>query len=99
MEGQGTSLLKDTQLTFLNFRNCPGLMKDYVPLLTSYEALKSQFDWLTNGGISRVVEKNLGRQLKHLELFLRYKLTISKNHVEDPNGEAESRPETLLKIS
>jgi hypothetical protein len=46
-------------------------MKDYVPLLTSYDALKSQFDWLTNGGISRVVEKNLGRQLKHLELFLR----------------------------
>jgi hypothetical protein len=76
VEGQGTSLLKDTQLTFLvciflNFRNCPGLMKDHVPLLTSYDALKSQFDWLTNGGISRVVEKNLGRQLKHLELFLR----------------------------
>jgi hypothetical protein len=76
VEGQGTSLLKDTQLTFLvciflNFRNCPGLMKDYVPLLTSYDTLKSQFDWLTNGGISRVVEKNLGRQLKHLELFLR----------------------------
>jgi hypothetical protein len=42
-----------------------------VPLLATYESLKSQFDWLTDGGISRIVEENLGRQLKQLEMFLR----------------------------
>jgi hypothetical protein len=42
-----------------------------VPLLANYDVLKSQFDWLTDGGISRLVEQNLGRQLEHLELFLR----------------------------
>jgi hypothetical protein len=47
-----------------------------VPLLASYNALKIQFDWLTDGGISRLVDQNLGRQLNHLELFLRYLLLI-----------------------
>jgi hypothetical protein len=40
--------------------------------LTSYEALKAQFDWLTDGGISQSVQENLGRAIKNLELFLRY---------------------------
>jgi hypothetical protein len=54
-------------------RNCPHetALKDWVPVLASYDVLKSQFDWLTDGGISRLVEQNLGRQLEHLELFLR----------------------------
>lgn len=37
----------------------------------SYETLKAQFDWLTDGGISRVVEANLPRELVHLEMYLR----------------------------
>jgi hypothetical protein len=57
---------------FLNFRNYTTTLKDAVPLITTYEGLKSQFDWLTDGGISRLVESNLGRQIKQLEMFLRY---------------------------
>jgi hypothetical protein len=38
----------------------------------SYEGLKSQFEWLINGGsIIENVNKNLGNQLQALEEFLR----------------------------
>ncbi len=53
-------------------RNYTTTLKDAVPLITTYEGLKSQFDWLRDGGISRLVESNLGRQIKQLEIFLRY---------------------------
>jgi hypothetical protein len=43
-----------------------------VPLLTNFEQLKAQFDWLTDGGISHIVEKNLPRELVNLEMYLRY---------------------------
>jgi hypothetical protein len=46
-------------------------LKTCVPVLTSYQALKSQFDWLTDGSISHLVEENLPRELKHLEMYLR----------------------------
>jgi len=55
-----------------NFRNCTTSLKECVPLLTSYAALKAQFDWLTDGGISRLVDQNLGPKLKDLELYIRY---------------------------
>jgi hypothetical protein len=56
---------------FLNFRNCNVGLKERVPLLTTYEALQSQFNWLTDGGICGLVQQNLARELGHLELFLR----------------------------
>jgi hypothetical protein len=37
----------------------------------NFEKLKAQFDWLTNGGISMIVDKNLPRELVHLEMYLR----------------------------
>jgi hypothetical protein len=38
----------------------------------SYEALKSQFEWLINGGsITENMNDNLGNQLQALEEFLR----------------------------
>jgi hypothetical protein len=64
---------------FFNFRNYTTTLKDAVPLITTYEGLKSQFDWLTDGGISRLVESNLGRQIKQLEMFLRYQSFLLKN--------------------
>ena len=53
-------------------RNCTTTLLKTVPVLASYEALKSQFDWLTDGSVSHLVEENLGRELSHLELYLRY---------------------------
>jgi hypothetical protein len=53
------------------FRNYTTTLKAEVPLLATYESLKSQFDWLTDGGISRLVEENLSRQISDLELYLR----------------------------
>jgi hypothetical protein len=55
----------------LNFRNCNARLKEHVPLLATYEALQTQFNWLTDGGISGLVQQNLARELGHLELFLR----------------------------
>jgi hypothetical protein len=56
---------------FFLHSNCTTILKDAVPLLTTYESLKIQFDWLTDGGISHVVEQNLARQLAQLEMYLR----------------------------
>jgi hypothetical protein len=39
--------------------------------LTTYDALKSQFDWVTDGGVSHLVDENLPRELVNLELYLR----------------------------
>ena len=48
------------------------MLKEAVPLLTTYEALKLHYDWLSLGkGISHILQKNLGDQLKNLELYLR----------------------------
>ncbi len=59
---------------FLNFRNCPTSisLKACVPILTSYDALKCHFDWLTEGGISQVVAANLPDELPRMELYVRY---------------------------
>jgi hypothetical protein len=40
-------------------------------LLATYEGLQTQFNWLTDGGISGLVQQNLARELGNLELFLR----------------------------
>jgi hypothetical protein len=55
----------------LDFRHCNAGWKERVPLLTTYEALQGQFNWLTSWGISGLVQHNLIRDLGHLELFLR----------------------------
>jgi hypothetical protein len=53
------------------YRNCTNSLKDCVPLLTRYEALKDQFDWITDGSISHLVDENLPHVLSHLEMYLR----------------------------
>ena len=63
----------DVPSTFLKllFRNCRTALQDCVPLLTSYDALKTHFNWLMDGGISRTIEQNLPQELEHLEMYLR----------------------------
>ncbi len=63
-----------TSILFLNCRNCTTSLKECVPVLTSYSALKSQFDWVTDGAISHLVDENLPRELRHLEMYIRYRL-------------------------
>jgi hypothetical protein len=55
------------------YRTANSALKDVpvVPVLADYKALKSQFDWLFNGGVSHLIFQNLGRELENLELFLR----------------------------
>ncbi len=65
---------------YVNFRNYTTTLKEEVPLMASYEALKIQFDWLTDGGISRIVEANLARTIEHLELYLRYFVCVINQH-------------------
>ena len=63
--------VKKSKIKFY-FRECRATLKEAVPLLTTYEALKTHFDWLSLGkGISHITEENLGEQLKNLELYLR----------------------------
>jgi hypothetical protein len=40
----------------------------------NYEALKSQFDWLMEGGrdVAQHISENMGAELRNMELFLRY---------------------------
>jgi hypothetical protein len=59
-------------MTFSLFRTCRKKLKECVPILTTYEALQSQFDWLTDGGIAQVVAENLPQELQNLELYIRW---------------------------
>ena len=68
----GSGTMSRTLNCYTNFRNYTTTLKEEVPLLATYESLKIQFDWITDGGISRVVEENLSRQIEHLELYLRW---------------------------
>ncbi len=62
---------KIREVLLFNCRNCTGSLKECVPVLTTYDALKSQFDWVTDGGVSHLVDENLPRELVNLELYLR----------------------------
>ena len=58
------------------FSNRTTKLKACVPVLAgSYEALKSQFDWLMkdgcSGDVAHRVTENLPRELDNMELFLR----------------------------
>ena len=59
------------------FSNRTTKLKACVPVLAgSYEALKSQFDWLmkdggSGGDVAHRVTENLPRELDNMELFLR----------------------------
>lgn len=77
-------------------RDCTTSLKEAVPLLTTYEPLKMQFNWLTNGdGISALVEENLGKHLNYLELYLRHEnrsdcikeLEVMKDAGRDRSGD------------
>lgn len=46
-------------------------LKDSVPIIGSYSTLKAHFDWLVDGEVSHLVQRNLGVELKNLEMFLR----------------------------
>jgi hypothetical protein len=53
------------------FRTSKATLKETVPELATFDALKAHFDWLVDGQISLIVQKNLGNELKNLELYLR----------------------------
>jgi len=52
-------------------RNCTKALKECVPVLATYEALKSHFDWLTDGGVSKLVDQNLPIELGRMEMYVR----------------------------
>ena len=68
-----TSYLIFLIFIILNFRNCPTdtTLKDWVPLLASYDALKSQFDiWsCSSGNLSHIadLDPESGYRLKNLK--------------------------------
>jgi hypothetical protein len=46
-------------------------LKARVPMLISYQALKSQFDWLMDREVEQLIGENLQSDLLNIELFLR----------------------------
>jgi hypothetical protein len=46
-------------------------LKETPPQLANYDHLKAHFDWLFDGNISQIVNNNLGKEIKHMEMFLR----------------------------
>jgi hypothetical protein len=42
-----------------------------VPMLMSYQALKSQFNWLMDREVEQLISENLESDLLNVELFLR----------------------------
>ena len=54
-----------------NFSICTTSLKTGVPALTTYEALRSQFNWLVDGEVSHLIEQNLVPELENMEMYLR----------------------------
>jgi hypothetical protein len=52
-------------------RNCTTALKECVPILATYEALKSQFDWLSEGSVSKLIDQNLPIELGRMEMYVR----------------------------
>ena len=46
-------------------------MKASVPEVCEKEILRKQFNWLLDGQISTIINKNLGPELLNMETFLR----------------------------
>jgi hypothetical protein len=46
-------------------------LRETIPILGDYKALKSHCDWLFDGEISLLIFQNLAAELENLELFLR----------------------------
>jgi hypothetical protein len=46
-------------------------VKEVAPQLANYDHLKAQFDWLFDGEVTQMIDINLGKEIKHLEMFLR----------------------------
>jgi hypothetical protein len=61
-------------LKIISHRTAKCCLRDAVPILKAYGALKSQFDWLVDGSVSHLINENLPRELQNLELYLRYRL-------------------------
>ncbi len=53
------------------FRTATEKLIDVVPQLGSYAVLKQHFEWLIDGQVYHLVEKNLGNEIQNMELFLR----------------------------
>ena len=51
-------------------------MRECVPVLGNYKTLKAQFDWVCDGEVSPLVERNLGHEIKNMEMYLRYLVLI-----------------------
>jgi hypothetical protein len=63
---------------FFIFSSCTTNLRTAVPWLTTFLALKSQFDWLMDSSsstkdqtVADLIEVNLKQTLEKLELFLR----------------------------
>jgi hypothetical protein len=52
-------------------RTSVNTLKETAPQLANYDHLKAHFDWLFDGDISQIVNNNLGKEIKHMEMFLR----------------------------
>lgn len=46
-------------------------LKEAVPELCDYIVLKQHFEWLIDGPISHIIDRNLGLEIQNMELFLR----------------------------
>jgi hypothetical protein len=70
----------------VHIRTSTTTLKEAVPEIGSYSLLKAQFDWLIDGQVSHLVQYNLGRELKNMEMFLRYRkleLPTGKEFIND----------------
>ncbi len=57
--------------TFSVSRTYTSKLKARVPMLMSYQALKSQFDWLMDREVEQLISENLQSDLLNIDLFLR----------------------------
>ncbi len=67
---------------FFISRTCTSKLKARVPMLMSYQALKSQFDWLMDRELEQPISENLQSDLLNIELFLRWVKLLVKYRYE-----------------
>lgn len=62
---------------YCNLRTVAAQLATVAPHLKNFEQLEKHFEWLVDGNISHLINKNLSKELRYLEMYL-----LHNNHQE-----------------
>jgi len=77
---------------FFSNRDLQQSVASTAPILCDYEALRSQFRWLTDGDVESLIEENLEEEIRRLEDYL---LDLGNKDIEQGLKDGEEMAKTF----